>query len=73
MKYQGDAPQPARRRVSTTLSAPVASLIDELLATGLFGRTRADVVREAINRFAREHIALPQTCRAAQQRRRGDR
>lgn len=43
-------PEPAWRRVrlALTISTPASSMLDELLRTGLYGRTRAEVAQRLL-------------------------
>ena len=47
------------KRVSTTISPKASKMLDEMLATGLWGLNRAQVVREAIYRTLREREVRP--------------
>lgn len=56
-------------RVAVTISRPAADLIDRLLETGLYGRTRADVAREFVYRGLRENCEMPKLVLAAERAR----
>lgn len=45
-----------RRAITLTLTPQVSEAIDGLLATGLFGLSRAQVARELLYRAVREHL-----------------
>ena len=48
-----------KRRISLTLSVQAIELVDELYRRGLWGRTRADVVRRLTERALLEYVEIP--------------